>query len=64
MSDLPRVQQADQLRVELESFVGAVLDGTEPRVGGREGLRAVEIAQQIEAVSLGDAATNWVAQSQ
>ena len=47
----PRVQQADPLRRELESFVDAATHGTEPQVTGQAGLRAVEIAQRVEAAA-------------
>lgn len=48
----PRVRRADPLRRELESFVDVVTTGDEPLVGGRHGLRAVEVAQRVEAAAL------------
>ena len=50
----PRVRQANPLRCELESFVDAVTNGITPRVTGRDGLRAVDIAQQVESAALPD----------
>ncbi len=43
------VQDAEPLRSELEDFVAAVRDRRAPRVTGRDGRRAVELAQRITA---------------
>lgn len=45
----------EPLRRELEHFVDCVREGKPPRVGGREGLAAVEWADRIEAAALGRA---------
>ncbi len=47
----PRVTQTNPLLEELNSFVGSITDGTPPVVSGRDGLRAVEIAQHIESAA-------------
>lgn len=41
--------QGDPLRDEIEDFVAAVRTRTAPLVGGREGLRALELAERIAA---------------
>ena len=45
----PTVERGEPLRSELRSFVDAVRNGDEPEVTGQDGLRALEIAQLIEA---------------
>lgn len=44
----PTIENGEPLRSELESFVSAVQNGTEPEVTGEDGLTALEIARQIE----------------
>lgn len=39
--------QGDPLRDEIEAFIAAVRDGTEPVVSGEDGKRALEVAMQI-----------------
>ncbi|MGQ9493535.1 MAG: Gfo/Idh/MocA family oxidoreductase [Anaerolineae bacterium] len=41
------VRRKEPLVAELESFVNAVSDGTEPQIGGDEALRAVLLAQRL-----------------
>jgi len=41
------IHRREPLRAELESFVAAVRDGTDPPVGGREGLRALRMAELL-----------------
>jgi predicted dehydrogenase len=41
------VRDSEPLRNELEDFVAAVRDGRPPLVGGRDGRRAVELAERI-----------------
>ncbi|HSN71651.1 MAG TPA: Gfo/Idh/MocA family oxidoreductase [Steroidobacteraceae bacterium] len=43
-------EQGDALRAEIESFLGAIRDGTAPVVSGEDGLRALETATQIAAM--------------
>lgn len=43
----PEVKETNALKSELESFVTAVREGKEPVVSGVDGLRALEVAQQI-----------------
>jgi predicted dehydrogenase len=43
------VQRAEPLRLELEHFLECVLTRSAPRVGGREGLRALEVALLVLA---------------
>ncbi|MCX7983652.1 MAG: Gfo/Idh/MocA family oxidoreductase [Bacteroidetes bacterium] len=43
----PEVKEINALRVELESFITAIQNNTEPRVSGRDGLQALEVAQEI-----------------
>ena len=38
------VGHAEPLRAELQAFVGAICDGTEPAVTGEEGVAGLEIA--------------------
>jgi predicted dehydrogenase len=46
---VPPAEGPDQLTRELADFVAAVRDGTSPRVGGVDGLRALRLADQIVA---------------
>jgi UDP-N-acetylglucosamine 3-dehydrogenase len=41
------IHRQEPLRAELESFADAVRDGHDPLVGGREGLRALELAESL-----------------
>ncbi|MBF8296110.1 MAG: putative dehydrogenase [Bacteroidetes bacterium] len=43
----PEVKEVNALKYELELFVKCVTDGTEPPVTGRDGLQALEVAQEI-----------------
>ncbi len=43
----PDVKDVNALKFELEAFIRAVLQNTEPPVPGREGLQALEVAQEI-----------------
>ena len=41
------VERGEPLRREIEDFLGAVSEGRAPRVGGEDGLRALELARRI-----------------
>ena len=41
------IQKKEPLRVELESFVAAVLEDREPEVNGQDGLIALDVAQKL-----------------
>jgi predicted dehydrogenase len=41
------VDRAEPLRVELESFLASITDGTPPEVGGEDGLRALALALDL-----------------
>jgi predicted dehydrogenase len=43
----PEVKEVNALKFELELFAKSVQDGTEPPVTGRDGLQALEVAQEI-----------------
>lgn len=43
----PNVKEVNALKYELERFVEAVQSGSEPPVTGRDGLQALEVAQEI-----------------
>ena len=43
----PEVKEVNALKYELELFARSILDGTEPPVTGRDGLQALEVAQEI-----------------
>jgi predicted dehydrogenase len=43
----PEVKEVNSLKYELELFAKAVLDGIPPPVTGRDGLQALEVAQEI-----------------
>jgi predicted dehydrogenase len=43
----PEVKEVNALKYELELFVTSVRDGSEPPVTGRDGLQALEVAQEI-----------------
>ena len=45
----PTVQNGEPLKNELSEFVEAAQEGEIPRTSGRDGLRAVKVARQIEA---------------
>ncbi|HTY38037.1 MAG TPA: Gfo/Idh/MocA family oxidoreductase [Bacteroidota bacterium] len=45
----PEVKEVNALKYELELFVKSVSDGSEPAVTGRDGLQALEVAQEILA---------------
>jgi predicted dehydrogenase len=47
----PTVDNGEPLKAELAAFVEAVREGTEPPVTAAEGIRAVELAQRIEAIA-------------
>jgi predicted dehydrogenase len=64
-SDLPLGQvlieertydQGDALRLEIEAFLRAILDGTPPAVTGEDGLRALETATRITGLVQQEAA--------
>jgi predicted dehydrogenase len=43
----PEVKEVNALKYELELFVRSIQDGTEPAVTGKDGLQALEVAQEI-----------------
>ncbi|HTK81986.1 MAG TPA: Gfo/Idh/MocA family oxidoreductase [Bacteroidota bacterium] len=43
----PEIKEVNALKYELELFIDAVQNGTEPVVGGEDGLRALTVAQEI-----------------
>ena len=43
----PKVREVNALKYELERFVESVQKNIEPPVSGREGLHALEVAQEI-----------------
>jgi predicted dehydrogenase len=43
----PEVKEVNALKYELELFVKSITDGTEPPVTGRDGLQALEVAEEI-----------------
>jgi predicted dehydrogenase len=43
----PEVREVNALKYELELFLKSVSEGTEPPVSGRDGLQALEVAQEI-----------------
>lgn len=43
----PEVREVNALKYELELFLKSVASGTEPPVSGRDGLQALEVAQEI-----------------
>jgi predicted dehydrogenase len=43
----PEVREVNALKYELELFLKSVANGTEPPVSGRDGLQALEVAQEI-----------------
>jgi predicted dehydrogenase len=49
--------QGDALQAEIEAFLRAIRDGTEPVVTGEDGLRALETAMQITRLIQGPAAS-------
>jgi predicted dehydrogenase len=48
-SELLTIDEAEPLKEELRSFLGAVRDGTAPRVPGEQGARALTLAERILA---------------
>ncbi|TKR25452.1 Gfo/Idh/MocA family protein [Natronomonas salsuginis] len=50
----PAVDNGEPLKYELRSFIEACANDTEPPVTGEEGLRALEIAREINAAAFGD----------
>jgi predicted dehydrogenase len=50
----PMVQNGEPLKAELESFVTAATEGTEPVVTAADGLRALELAERVEREALGE----------
>lgn len=53
ITERPTVENGEPLKHELLSFVDAVANGTEPVVTGTDGLRALEIVRQIDALATG-----------
>jgi predicted dehydrogenase len=45
----PEVKEINALKYELELFIRAVLEGTEPPVTGKDGMQALEVAREILA---------------
>ncbi len=43
----PEVREVNALKYELELFIKSIIDGTEPAVTGRDGLQALQVAQEI-----------------
>jgi predicted dehydrogenase len=43
----PEVKEVNALKYELELFIKSVVEGTQPPVSGRDGLQALEVAQEI-----------------
>ncbi|MFD1562832.1 Gfo/Idh/MocA family oxidoreductase [Haloarchaeobius amylolyticus] len=50
----PRIPNEEPLRAELASFLGAIASNEPPKVTIDDGITALEIAQQIEALGTGD----------
>jgi predicted dehydrogenase len=42
-----KINRAEPLRVEIQDFINAVQNGGDPRVTGRDGLRALQLAQAL-----------------
>jgi predicted dehydrogenase len=51
----PAVDNGEPLKYELSSFLEACRNGVDPAVTGEEGIRAVELAQEINEKAFGDA---------
>jgi predicted dehydrogenase len=47
----PLVESAEPLRTELAGFRDAIVEGTDPRVTGRDGLRAVQFAHRLQRLA-------------
>ncbi len=47
----PTVDNGEPLKAELRSFVEAAVEGHEPVVSGEDGLRALELAREIDALA-------------
>jgi predicted dehydrogenase len=43
----PEVKEVNALKYELQLFIRAILEGTEPPVTGRDGMQALEVAREI-----------------
>ena len=43
----PEVKEVNSLKYELELFIKSIVNGTQPPVSGRDGLQALEVAQEI-----------------
>ena len=50
----PTIEKGEPLRAELEAFVNAVREGSEPPVSGEDGLTALRIARRIEERTMTD----------
>ncbi len=50
----PTVDNGEPLKREIGAFVEAVREGTDPVVSGRDGLRALSLARQIDDLALGN----------
>lgn len=53
--EYPAVDNGEPLQYELESFLEASRNGDEPSVTGLEGIRAVELAREVNELAFGDA---------
>jgi predicted dehydrogenase len=51
----PAVDNGEPLKYELSSFLDACRNGVEPAVTGEEGIRALELAREINETAFGDA---------
>ena len=51
----PTVDNGEPLKRELDAFITAARNGTAPDVTGRDGLRALSLAQRIDALATSDA---------
>ena len=49
----PAVDSGEPLKYELQSFVTAIRDGTEPEVTGEDGMQALELAKEINQKAFG-----------
>ncbi|HEY6951408.1 MAG TPA: gfo/Idh/MocA family oxidoreductase, partial [Bacteroidota bacterium] len=43
----PEVKEVNALKYELEMFISAILNNTEPHVTGNDGMQALEVAREI-----------------
>jgi predicted dehydrogenase len=60
----PTVDNGEPLKREIDAFVEAVRDGTDPVVSGRDGLRALSLARQIDDLASGSKKQTVVSPSQ